>query len=117
MYQNEIKELPFLNDQSFENLFQVYTDQDDFYFYNLLQTIHFPQNLPDSFFESYSVKYNDTWPTISYKHYNTTKLWWIIALANNVLNPINFLNPGNIIKIPKTFVVTEILTQIVVNRE
>lgn len=117
MYQNEIENLPQLQSQNFENIFQVYTDQDDFYFYNLLQTIHFPQNLPDVFFKIHYVTYNETWPVISYKYYNTTKLWWVIALANNIINPINSITPGDPIKIPNPSIVSEILTQIALNKQ
>jgi hypothetical protein len=117
MRQNNIKDLPRLKDENYENIFNVYTDDNDFYYYNLLQTIHFPQDLPDSFFETYDVKFNDTWPLISYKKYNSIKLWWLIALANGVVNPINFLTPGKTIKVPKPQVATEILTQIVTNRD
>jgi hypothetical protein len=117
MKQNSFKELPRLKDENYENIFNVYQDDNDFYYYNLLQTIHFPQDLPDSYFETYDIKYNDTWPLISYKKYNNIKLWWIIALANGVVNPINFLVPGHTIRIPKQQVVTLILTQIVTTTE
>lgn len=117
MYQNNISELPRLKDENYENIFNVYLDENNFYFYNLLQTIHFPQNLPGSFFETYDVKPNDTWPLISYKKYNNIKLWWIIALANGVTNPIDFLTNGKTIRVPKPGVVTEILTQIITTRD
>jgi LysM repeat protein len=113
MHQNNIPSLPRLRDENYENIFNVYVDKDDFYFYNLLQTVHFPQTLPDNYFEFYNVKYNDTWPVISYKFYKKINLWWLIALANNVVDPINSLIVGSILKIPKPQVVTEILTQIV----
>jgi len=116
MQQNNIQELPRLKDENYENIFNVYQDDNDFYFYNLLQTIHFPQDLPDTFFTTYDVKYNDTWPLISYKSYNSIKLWWLIALANNVINPIDFLIPGQTIRIPKPSVVTQILTELVTTR-
>lgn len=112
MYQNQIKELPQLKTENLENIFHVYQDQDDLYFYNLLQTIHFPQNLPDSYFQVYNVTYGDTWPYISYKVYGDTKLWWVITLANTITNPTSILVPGTTLKIPNVEVVSEILTQI-----
>jgi hypothetical protein len=117
MYQNDITDLPELKDYNYENIFHVYEDNNDFYYYNLLQTIHFPQNLPNNYFEAYTVKYNDTWTNISYKAYNKINLWWVIALANNVINPINYLTPGKTIKVPKYSVVTEVLTQIVTTQD
>jgi nucleoid-associated protein YgaU len=116
MYQNDIDSLPKLDLENFENILSVYQDNDNYYYYNLLETIFFPDNLPASYFNEYTVKYEDTWPLISFKAYSTIKLWWVIAYANNVINPINFLQIGKKIKIPKTFVVTEILTDLNTNR-
>lgn len=117
MYQNNITELPRLKNENLENIFNVYQDDNDFYYYNLLQTIHFPQNLPDSYFVQYNVTYGDTWPYISYKVYNNTKLWWVITLANNIINPLDPLQSGTILKIPNIDVVSEILTQIATSDE
>lgn len=117
MYQNNITELPRLKNENLENIFNVYQDDNDFYYYNLLQSIHFPQNLPDSYFVQYNVTYGDTWPYVSYKVYNNTKLWWVITLANNIVNPTESLAPGTILKIPNIDVVSEILTQIATSDE
>lgn len=117
MYQNEIKDLARLKTENMENIFHIYQDENDLYFYNLLQTIHFPQNLPDSYFRPYSITYGDTWPYISFKVYGEIKLWWIITLANNIINPVEPLVVGNILKIPNIEVVSEILTQITVTDE
>jgi len=117
MYQNDIKELPRLKVENLENIFKVYQDEGDLYFYNLLQTIHFPQNLPDSYFVQYDVTYGDTWPYISYKVYGDIRLWWVITLANNIINPTQQLEPGSVLKIPNVDVVSEILTQITTTDE
>jgi hypothetical protein len=109
--QNQLKELPRLNAENFENIFNVYQDQDGMYFYNLLQTIIFPQNLPANLFTQYVVAYGDTWPFISFKALGSPNLWWIILLANNIQNPLEPLVNGTIIKIPIMDVVKEVLTQ------
>lgn len=115
MKQNSILSLPRLTNENYENIFDVFTDEDDRYFYNLLQTISFPQNLPEGYFDSYSITYGDTWPFISYKAYNTPNVWWVILLANNIKNPITTLIPGTTIKLPKMqlvkIILAELLTQ------
>ena len=113
MYQNDLDDLPKLKNSNFENALKVLQDANGFYYYNLLETLAFPDNLPDIYFVDYVVSYDDTWPFISYKVYNDITLWWIIAFANKVINPINYLQPGKIIKIPTTEIASEILTQIV----
>jgi hypothetical protein len=112
MKQNQIKELTNLDFENMENIFDVYRDQDGMYFYNLLQTIVFPTDLPLNLFISYTIKYGDTWPFISHKTLNSPNLWWIILLANNIQDPTKPLVNGDIIKIPIMSVVKEILAQI-----
>jgi hypothetical protein len=112
MKQNQISDLATLKQENLENIFNVYRDSDGYYFYNLLQTVVFPADLPESLFQTYSVKYGDTWPFISYKAYNTPNLWWVILLANDIQDPTKIAKPGTIIRIPNTAVMQEILIQI-----
>ena len=123
MKHNEITDLPTINIENLENIFNVYQDKDGMYFYNLLQTIEFPQKLPLNLFDTYVVKPGDTWPLISHKTLNNTGLWWIILLANNIKNPILSVSqvktkknvygpiPGTTLKIPIMEVVKEVLFQ------
>ena len=113
MNQNLIYDLPSLESTRYENIFNVYTDGDNRYYYNILQTIVFPDNLLDSFFDYYTIAPQDSWTYISYKNYGTMNLWWLIALSNNIMNPLTPLNSGDILKVPKKEVVQEILTQII----
>jgi hypothetical protein len=110
--QNQIKGLSILDSENYENIFNVYMDSDDMYFYNLLQTVVFPPNLPPGMFDSYAVGYGDTWPLISYKSYNTPNLWWIILLANEIENPTIQPSPGTFLFIPNEGIVKEILNEI-----
>lgn len=111
MKQNQISALEKLHPENMENIFNVYQDSDGLYYYNLLQTIAFPQDLPANLFNSYNIKYGDTWPFISYKNYNTPNLWWVILLANNIQNPLDSLVPGTSIKVPIDLVVRDVLAQ------
>jgi nucleoid-associated protein YgaU len=117
MYQNEIKELPRLKNENYENIFSVEQTQDSYYYYNLLQTLYFPENLPNSYFIPYIISYGDTWPLISYKTYKNIKLWWLITHANNIINPTQLPPVGTQIKILKPEYVSEILTQIITQED
>lgn len=113
MKQNSIKELTKLNPENYENIFNVYQEtQGSMHYYNLLQTVVFPKNLPIGMFESYTISQGDTWPFISYKVYDTPNLWWIILLANEIYNPTKMPDPGEFLSIPSINVVKEILSQI-----
>ena len=37
---------------------------------------------------------------ISYKYYNTPKYWWVIAMANDIIDPL-CVRRGTILRIPK----------------
>jgi hypothetical protein len=101
MYQNNITGLPFLSRERYENIFKIHVDDNGRYFYNILQNIIFPDNLPEGFFDEYDVAPGDTLPFISYKLFKTIHLWWIICLVNNIDNPTIKLEAGTKLKILK----------------
>lgn len=112
MKHNEITKLTPIQMENFENIFNVYQDLNGMYFYNLINNITIPDDLPINLFNSYIVKYGDTWPFISYKTLNSPNMWWMILLANKIDNPLLPIEPGTELKIPKEEVVKEILSQI-----
>ena len=112
MKQNQITDLVKLDVENFENIFNVYQNEDGMYFYNLLQTVVFPPKLPLNLFKSYTIRDGDTWPFISYKTLGTPNLWWIILLANDIINPVVLPPNGSQIKIPIDTVVRQVLSQI-----
>jgi LysM repeat protein len=112
MNQNNVKDLPNLTQDRYENIFNVYSDDNNLYYYNLLQSVVLPTNLPESFFTQYVTVPGDTLPFIAYKNYGTINLWWVICVANNITNPIDPLDSGIVLKMPNTSVVREILKQI-----
>lgn len=52
----------------------------------------FPQNATEEVFFYYIVQPDDNIYKISYKFYNTVELWWVILLANDAVDPLNFLD-------------------------
>lgn len=108
MKQRDIKELNSLGEELLENIFNVY-QKDGMYFYNILQSIQFPDNLPSNLFETYKIVYGDTWPFISYKTLKSPNMWWILLMVNKIQNPLEPLLPGNFILVPREEVVREIL--------
>jgi nucleoid-associated protein YgaU len=111
MKQNEITDLEKLSPENLENIFNVYKDLDDMYFYNLLQTISIPQNLPESVYITYNVRQGDTWPFISHKTLNNPNLWWLILMVNNIQDPTKKVEPGTTIRIPRTEFVRQVISQ------
>lgn len=112
MKHNQINKLSRIKKENMENVFNVYQEEGGFYYYNLLQTVVFPTDLPESVFNKYVVRNQDTWPFISYKAYNNTNLWWLILLANDIIDPTKIAKPGTVLRIPNKAIVQEVLTQI-----
>lgn len=112
MRQNEIQDLSKLSLENYENIFNVYQDENGMYYYNLLNSVQFPPNLPATLFNKYIVKPGDTWPFISYKTYKNPNLWWIIILANNIQNPVFMPQSGTELLTPINDVVKEVLGQL-----
>lgn len=49
--------------------------------------------------KSYTVSDGDNLPNISWKFYQTTTLWWIIARVNGIVDPLS-IKSGDILRIP-----------------
>lgn len=95
---------------SLKTIFSV-VDKGKQSYFNISKTINF-QNLdkvPTNYYKSYTVKEFDNWPNLSYKFYNTIKLWWILCKFNQVVDPFQDLIVGSVIKIPNKEFILEIL--------
>jgi hypothetical protein len=111
--QNDIIDLPQLESFRYENLFNVYQNDKDQYFYNILSKVNFPSNMDSAYFDTYVVpNSNMPYTLISYKLYGTTLLWWLICSVNNITNPVFFIQAGTKIKVLKPELVSAIIQSI-----
>lgn len=112
-YQNEIENAPRINQYNFENLFKVYSGDDGSYYYNLSNSIFFPEDLSQDVYFEYRVPGKGmSWTYLSYIHYGTIKLWWLLCALNNIDNPMEFPTPGTDIKVLRPNVLRDVLQQI-----
>lgn len=113
MKQNDLKDINYkLSSQHYENIFSVYEDEEIGYFYNLLKTVNFPEELSPDVYNIYIIRPQDTWPLISWRVYNTVFLWWAICAANNIQNPTEMPPAGTEIKILDAMYLRTILSTI-----
>lgn len=101
-----------ITSENYENIFNVYTDENAFYYYNLLKKVDFPTDLDPEVYDYYETPTVDTYPNIAYKFYNSVTLWWIICAANQIDNPMEQPAAGTLLKIIKPFYVKTILTKL-----
>ena len=91
--QNQIKDVAVkkLSAQNIENLFNIYQRDNGQYFYNILKTVNFPDDLDPEIYDQYVTKPKDTWPLIAYNFYKDVRLWWLICAVNQIVNPVTSL--------------------------
>jgi hypothetical protein len=84
------------NGETITNIFQKFSIKQS----NLLNV---------NFYDEYIVQSSDRWDSISYKFYNTTTLWWMIANYNGIFDPFEELVVGEKIKIVKPELVSSLI--------
>lgn len=80
---------PDMKFTDFENFFTVHQNDDGKMFYNLNETLYI--NIPEDRLQSYTLKKNMFWTTISYVLFETTSLAWLLMKINDV-KPLNMFD-------------------------
>ena len=111
-YQNQISNLPPLDDLRYENIFKVYQTAENHYYYNILNTISFPADIDKNSYYTLKVNQNMPWTTISYNAYGTIELWWLICIVNQIRNPLVMPLTNRVLKIVKPEFVRSIINEI-----
>jgi len=111
-YQNSISQLTPLNSYRYENIFKLYTTDQNQYYYNILQSIYLPDDIDDSTVFFMHIQENLPWTTISFNAYGNIELWWLIMLVNKIYNPIKGATSGMVLKIIKPEFIPSILQEI-----
>ncbi len=90
--------MEYLDISDIENIFNIYRDKNDNYFYNLNSSIYF--NINQDRLETYICDTDLQWPLISYKIYGTTRLAWFLIKINNIkiADIFKIKHPGDKIK-------------------
>lgn len=95
---NDIKLLPEISNNRYENLFYVYKFDNNgkqFFYYNITNKLALPQEISKSFLLSTAFDAKLPLPLASYKLYGTTSLWYIISMLNfNTSKARFFVEPG-----------------------
>lgn len=83
--QNSVEELGTLSNELYENIFNVNlsdNESGDFYYYNLLNKVIFPDDISDDFLSEITLHNDKPWTMLSYELYGTIQLWWTVYLLN-----------------------------------
>ena len=96
-YQDDIKALKTLPLTRYERIFRIYTEGSSgkqFYFYNILNKLEFPDNINPEMVDNYLVKAREPLTTTSHSLYGDIDSWWIIYLLNKPLLKNKFYAEG-----------------------
>lgn len=83
-YQNEVLSLSTLGVRDYERIFKVFKqsiDDKDFYTYNILKKIDFPE-VDSQYLGFYTPQNKMALTILSYNIYEDIKSWWILYLLN-----------------------------------
>ena len=99
-YQDDIEELESLPLTRYERIFRIYTEGKNgkqFYFYNILNKIEFPDNIDPMLLDLYTVQAKEPLTTTSHTLYGDIESWWMIYLLNKPLLKNKFYTKGSCI--------------------
>jgi len=98
-------DLGSVSENSYENIFRTYltenTDEQNFYYYNILNSVYLPKTLPVDTYYVITLQRSMPWTVVSYNEYRTVDLWWLIVLTNGITNPVLMPGAGTVLKIIK----------------
>lgn len=92
------RNLPIL---SILNMFKPMVDDDKNIFLNIFRTYTVNKTVleQEMMFKYHTVGYNEWLDIISNTYYRTPYLWWTITIFNNIVNPFEDINEGDVLKI------------------
>jgi hypothetical protein len=96
------------------NLYNILQDLDTNYVINIFKTVDINDYVKNhnDFFIIHTAEDDEWWDNISYKYYDTPSLWYIICIMNNILNPYEEIEKGQLIKVIKKIYLYNILKDI-----
>lgn len=84
----------YIHNSSFLNLFPILNDNGQ-YVYNIFRPYVMNDTiLNDRNFEYTVLRNGEWWENIAYDYYSNPDLWWLLCLANNVVNPFEEIDEG-----------------------
>lgn len=102
-----------LDNTSQLKLFSLLQDTNEDVLLNIFNSYELSDEVANNaFFDTYEVENDDWWDNISFKAYGTPYLWWAIALTNNITNPFEEIEAGDLIYLLKPEYIYQLLKEI-----
>lgn len=111
-YQSNIKNLPILGKDRYENIFKLHKTENNQWFYNLKKSITFPDDVSEDIIDTFVLDTIVPWTVISYNIYGTIFLWWTVTELNKIVNPVQLPENGKVYKYIKPSYIEQLIAQI-----
>jgi hypothetical protein len=106
-FQDSISFLSNLELYRYENIFRLYKEpKNGYFYYNILKKIKIPDDINEQIFDFVKLPQGMPLTTLSFRIYGTTYLWWLILVVNNVTNPMSIPAGERIRFVKKAFIKT-----------
>jgi len=112
-FQNQINELNSLNNLRYENIFRMYKNDTNQFYYNILRSINTPTDIDEDKIVYYTCRSKLPWTMISFNIYGNIELWWLLCLVNKIDNPINVPDVGTTLKAIAPAFVKDVLSEVI----
>jgi len=86
----------------------LYRNTDGRLYYGTFSAPDFPQGAKDVYHTVVEGQ-DQRLDLISYYYYHTAELWWVIALANNILSPFDDIHIGDLLRVPDFSTVIDVV--------
>ena len=114
---NQVAELEGLSRNLYENIFNISIVDNsgkNFYIYNLLDKVIFPETLSTEVLAQQTILTDKPWTMLSFELYGTIDLWWVIYLLNKP-KYIFKAKAGTTYKYVKPDFISDVLQQMTTN--
>ncbi len=98
-----MKAIDYVAKTSRYRLNTVHKDNDDRFYFSLPKPVKMPMHKDDSFF-GVDIKHKHRMDRITHRFFNNAKLWWLVAMANDLENGL-FLENEVILRIPAMHII------------
>lgn len=102
-----------LNNVSMLQMFEILKESGDYFlniFNNYIITDDIKEN--DNYISYFDLPEEEWWDNISYLRYDNERLWWVVAMTNDIVNPFEEMENGDTIKVIDNKLLYNIITDI-----
>lgn len=89
-----------LNNVSFIQMFNILKEGND-YFLNIFNSYSIKESVKENenYLSYFDLPEEEWWENISHMKYENERLWWVVAMTNDVINPFEEMENGETLKI------------------